>query len=152
MGKLTVLYFDAPHAIITHDWIIEKTGGLTGIYPDGQAKLTSVLEHIQNDDYYPNFEDKLVHLIYSVNKLHAFCDGNKRSSLALGAYFLELNGYDYCVQPFMQKMENIVVWLAESKINKALLRKLITSIIENEEDFSDELKYELIIAIDDIGQ
>jgi hypothetical protein len=44
-------------------------------------------------------------------------------------------------------MENIVVWLAESKITKELLLKLVTSIIENEDDYSDEIKYELILAI-----
>lgn len=84
---IEILYFDVYHAIQTHDWIIEHSGGLAGVYPDGTGKLESVLEHIQNDWYYPTFEEKLTHLIYSINKLHAFCDGNKRSSLVLGAYF-----------------------------------------------------------------
>ncbi|AHG87423.1 death-on-curing family protein [Bibersteinia trehalosi Y31] len=146
---IEILYFDVHHAIKTHDWIIEHSGGLAGVYPDGAGKLESVLEHIQNDWYYPTFEDKLTHLIYSINKLHAFCDGNKRSSLVLGAYFLELNGYNYCVNKFVLEMENIVVWLAESKISKELLCKLVTSIIENEDDYSESLKYELICAIQD---
>ncbi|WP_373780363.1 type II toxin-antitoxin system death-on-curing family toxin [Glaesserella sp.] len=145
--KLTTLYFDVAHSVKMHDWIIEKSGGLAGTYPDGEGKLHSVLEHIQNDDYYPTFEDKLVHLIYSINKLHVFLDGNKRASLVLGAYFLELNGYDYCVKEFTLKMENIVVWLAESKIPKDLLHKLICSILNNEEDYDEALKYELWCAI-----
>ncbi len=145
--KLTTLYFDVAHRVKMHDWIIEKSGGLAGTYPDGEGKLHSVLEHIQNDDYYPTFEDKLVHLIYSINKLHVFLDGNKRASLVLGAYFLELNGYDYCVKEFTLKMENIVVWLAESKIPKDLLHKLICSILNNEEDYDETLKYELWCAI-----
>lgn len=147
--NLPTLYFDVVHSVELHDWIIEKSGGMKGIYPDGKGKLESVLVHIQNDLYYPTFEDKLVHLIYSINKLHVFLDGNKRSSLALGAYFLELNGYDYCVTEFTLKMENIVVWLAESKISKELLNKLVCSILNNEEQYSDELKYELICAVDD---
>ncbi|WP_416189816.1 type II toxin-antitoxin system death-on-curing family toxin [Neisseria sp. CCUG17229] len=146
---IEILYFDVHHAIETHDWIIAHSGGLTGVYPDGAGKLESVLEHIQNDWYYPTFEDKLTHLIYSINKLHAFCDGNKRSSLVLGAYFLKLNGYDYCVKKFVLEMENIVVWLAEGKIGKELLCKLVTSIIENEDDYDVSLKYELICAIQD---
>ena len=44
-------------------------------------------------------------------------------------------------------MENIVVWLAESKISKDLLRKLICSILNNEDDYSEALKYELLCAI-----
>ena len=147
--EIKILYFDVVHALKTHDWIIEQSGGLAGIYPDGKDKLKSVLEHIQNDLYYPAFEDKLTHLVYSVNKLHAFCDGNKRTSLALGAYFLKLNGYDYCVKKFVLEMENIVVWLAENKISKELLCKLMTSIIENEDEYSENLKYELLCAIQD---
>lgn len=146
---MRIFYFDVRYAVEIHDFIIEKSGGMRGIYPDGRGKLESVLEHIQNDLYYPNFEDKLVHLVYSINKLHAFCDGNKRASLTLGAYFLELNGYDYCTRRFFIEMENVVVWLAESKISKELLAKLIQSIIDGEDEYGESLKYELICAVQD---
>jgi len=139
-----ILYFDVNHAVVVHDWIIEHSGGLAGNKDVGQ--LDSVLEHIQNDMYYPSFEEKLNHLVFSINKFHAFNDGNKRSSLSLGAYFLELNGYDYCVQAFVQEMENIVVWLAEGKISKELLLKIVTSFIM-EDEFSEELKLELFEAV-----
>lgn len=139
-----VLYFDVAHAVGVHDWIIENTGGLAGTKNLGQ--LDSVLDHIQNDMYYPSFEEKLNHLVFAINKFHAFNDGNKRSSLSLGAYFLELNGYDYCVQKFVTEMENIVVWLAEGKVSKELLLKIITSLIMDD-DFSEELKLELIEAV-----
>ena len=89
---LPLFYFDVHHAIQTHDWIIDNSGGLTGTKNFGQ--LESVLDHIQNDLYYPNLEEKLTHLVFSINKFHAFNDGNKRSSLVLGANCLELNGYD----------------------------------------------------------
>jgi death-on-curing protein len=55
----------------------------------------------------PTFEEKLKHLIIAVNKFYPFCDGNKRSSLVLGAYFLELNGYDFCIDRFIVEMEMI---------------------------------------------
>lgn len=142
--EIGILYFDAAHAIREHDWIIEHSGGLAGIKDEGA--LISVLGHIQNDDYYPSFEEKLNHLVFSVNKLHAFNDGNKRSSLVLGAYFLELNGYSYCVKKFMLEMENIVVWVADNKIPKALLQKLITSIIVDD-DYPEALKAELLEAL-----
>ena len=106
-----ILYFDQKHAVDIHDWIIENSGGLAGTKDLGA--LESILDHIQNDLYYPTFEDKLNHLVFAINKFHAFNDGNKRSSLTLGAYFLALNGYNYCVQKFVLEMENIVVWLAD---------------------------------------
>jgi death-on-curing protein len=139
-----ILYFDVAHAVGVHDWIIEYSGGLAGIKDLGQ--LDSVLVHIQNDLYYPSFEEKLNHLVFGINKFHAFNDGNKRSSLSLGAYFLELNGYDYCVKSFVQEMENIVVWLAEGKVSKDLLLKIVTSLIV-EDEFSEELKLELVEAV-----
>lgn len=136
-------YFDVTHAISVHDWIIEHSGGLAGTKDIGQ--IESPLEHIQNDMYYPELEDKLTHLVFSINKNHAFNDGNKRSSLALGAYFLELNGFDYLVKRFMHEMENIVVWVADNAIDKELLHKIISSILY-EDDFAEEIKLAIIEA------
>ena len=139
-------YFDAIHAIAVHDWIIEYSGGLVGIKDIGQ--IESPLEHIQNDFYYPELEDKLTHLVFSINKNHAFNDGNKRSSLAFGAYFLELNGFDYLVQRFVIEMENIVVWVADNVIDKTLLQQIISSILY-EDDYSEALKLAMFEAIQD---
>lgn len=141
---IQTLYFDVNHAIGVHDWIIEHSGGLAGTKNIGQ--LESILEHVQNDLYYPSFTEKLNHLVFTINKFHTFNDGNKRSSIVLGSYFLEINGYDYCVQDFVIKMENITVWLAESKISKELLIKLISCII-TEEEYPEILMLELITAV-----
>lgn len=142
--SLEIFYFDTKHAIEVHDWIIETSGGLSGNREIGL--LDSALEHIQNDIYYPTFEEKLKHIIYAVNKFHPFSDGNKRSSLILGTYFLELNGYDYCIKRFILEMENIVVWLAEGKINDELLLKIIEAIIDDNE-FDELLKLEIFEAV-----
>ena len=137
-------YFDTLHAIKVHDWIIEKSGGFHGNREIGL--LDSALAHIQNDLYYPSFEEKLKHLVIAVNKFHPFNDGNKRSSLVLGAYFLEINGYDFCVNKFIVEMENIVVWLAEGKIDDSLLLDIITSII-HEDEFNESIKLRLLEAV-----
>jgi len=142
--SLKIFYFDTKHAVKEHDWIIDNSGGLSCLKEIGL--LDSALEHIQNDLYYPTFEEKLKHLIIAVNKFHPFNDGNKRSSLVLGAYFLKLNGYDYCVNKFIFEMENIVVWLAEGKINDELLLDIVKSIIE-EDDFNESIKLRLFECI-----
>jgi len=142
--SLKIFYFDTKHAVKEHDWIIDNSGGLSGLKEIGL--LDSALEHIQNNLYYPTFEEKLKHLIIAVNKFHPFNDGNKRSSLVLGAYFLKLNGYDYCVNKFIFEMENIVVWLAEGKINDELLLDIVKSIIE-EDDFNESIKLRLFECI-----
>lgn len=110
---------------------------MSGVKNKGQ--LESPIEHIQNDLYYPEIEHKLTHLVYSINKNHGFHDGNKRSSIALGAYFLELNGYDFIVKRFVKELENIAVWVADSVIDKDLLFLIIESILY-EDDYSEELK------------
>jgi death on curing protein len=137
------LYFDVYHAIQVHDWIIKESGGMPGI--NNQGQLESSLEHIQNDLYYPVFIDKLTHLVFAIIQFHVFSDGNKRSSIALGAYFLDLNGYDI-TKKFVKEMENIVVWLAEGKIDKELLGELIESLIY-EDDYNESLKLRLFLAI-----
>jgi len=143
-----IIYISNEQAIETHRKTIEYSGG--GSYEVlNIGYLYSVLEHIQNDDYYPTFEDKLVHLIWSVNRNHSFSDGNKRLSITLGAQFLLLNGYMFCVKRFMEEMENISYHLAAGRIEKELLHKLIHSFLEGEDDFDEEVKLEYLLASDD---
>ena len=142
------IYISKEHAIETHRKTIEYSGG--GSYEVlNIGYLYSVLEHIQNDDYYPTFEDKLVHLIWSINRNHSFSDGNKRLSITLGAQFLLLNGYMFCVKRFMEEMENISYHLAAGRIEKELLHKLIHSFLEGEDDFDEEVKLEYLLASSD---
>ena len=138
------LYFDIHYAIKQHDWMIETSGGLAGINNIGL--LESALQHIQNDLYYPDLHHKLTHLVFAINKFHAFTDGNKRSSIVLGAYLLEINGRQLLVKKFLSEMENIAVWLADGKITKELLSELIESLIF-EDDYSESLKLKLALAV-----
>ena len=132
------------HALQTQRWVIDRSGGLPGV--KNVEHLESVLGHIRNAAYYPEMTDKLCHLVFSINKNHSFNDGNKRSSIALGAYFLELNGYDYVVARFVHEMENIAVYVADNVVSKELLRDVIASLLY-EDDFSESLKLALITAI-----
>lgn len=135
------LYFDIDHAKNVHDIIINLSGGKHGIINLGL--LESALDHIQNNLYYPTIEDKTTHLFFAINKFHAFSDGNKRSAIALTAYFLQINGFGFRINQFMRQMENITVDVADNRVDKNLLREIITSILY-EEDFSEELKIKLI--------
>ena len=137
---LNILYFDSAHAIQVHDWIIEHSGGRSGVI--NISNLEAPLDFIKNDLYYPSIEEKLTYLVYSINKNHAFNDGNKRSSIALGAYFLEINGYEYLVKNFIIEMENIAVWVADNIIDRDFLKEIIESLLF-EDDYSEELKLKI---------
>lgn len=146
MASLVLNYFAIGFAIKLHDWIIDQSGGMKGIKDSGP--LESVLDHIQNDLYYPEFEDKLTHLVFGTIQFHPFNDGNKRSSILLGSYFLEINGFGYVVQKFVKEMENIVVWVAEGKISKEFLKELIASIIYDDE-YPENLHFRLMLLVED---
>lgn len=134
-------YFTVEFAIEVHDNIIRESGGLWGIKDGGL--IDSTLYHIQNDLYYPELEDKVTHLIYSFNKNHCFNDGNKRSSIALAAYFLTINDLGVLVPRFILEMENPVVDLANNVIDRDLLFEIVYSLLY-ELDYSEELKLKII--------
>ena len=141
-----VLYIDIEQAKSIHEKTVRVSGGGNlGIIDIGL--LDSVLMHIQNDDYYPTFEDKLTHLVFAVNRNHCFSDGNKRLSISLGIQFLNLNGYLYCLGRFITEMENISYHLAAGLIEKDLLQRIIHSMLENERDFNEALKLEIFSII-----
>ncbi len=144
---MNVFIIPTEYAIKIHDKIIEISGGQSGVKNFGN--LDSPLSHLDNNDYYPTFEDKLTHLVFSVNKLHAFNDGNKRTSIALGAFFLQINGLEYCIDKFIIEMENIAVLIADNTIDKDFLNEIIFSIL-NEEDYNEEIKLKIFNALSNV--
>lgn len=134
------IYISVEKAFEIHDYLLRNEGGLEGVIDAGQVE--SILIHIQNDEYYPTFYKKITHLIFSFINFHCFADGNKRTALALGAYFLDLNFTSSIAEKFIQKMENIVVEVAKGKISKNLLQKIIENIFEENED-NEELLSEI---------
>lgn len=139
------IYLTLEQAIDTHAKTVEVSGGgVLGVLDIQQ--LDSVLEHIQNDDYYPNFEDKLTHLFFGACKFHCFQDGNKRIAITLTAQMLLLNGYMYCSSDFIRKMENISYYVAAGNIGKDLLKEIITAVLNGQDD-DEELKLKVLNAI-----
>ena len=140
-----VVYITIENALeVYHKTINVSGGGSEGVLDKG--RLESVLEHIQNDEYYPEFIDKLNHLFFCSNKFHCFEDGNKRIAISLGAQFLLLNGYVFVVPRFIREMENISYHLAAGKIDKDFLKEIIQAVIDDEMD-NEELKLKIYDAI-----
>lgn len=141
-----IIYIDIDQAIQTHKMTIEKSGG--GVL--GQKDiglLDGVLCHIQNDDYYPSFEEKLTHLFWSVCKFHCFQDGNKRLALTLSTQFLLMNGYMFIASNFIRKFENISYHVASGAINKELLHEILEAELNGSYDYNEEIKLKIYKAI-----
>jgi len=141
-----LIYLTIEQAIAIHNKTIQFSGGgATGLYDMG--RLESVLEHIQNDEYYPNFVDKLTHLFFCACEFHCFVDGNKRIAITLSAQFLLLNGYMAVAKTFFTEMENISYHVAAGKINKDLLHNILAAVLDGTYEFDESLKLEIYNAI-----
>jgi len=141
-----IIYITLEQAKIIHQKTIQYSGGGTYEHLD-LGRLDSVLEHIQNDDYYPNFVDKITHLFFCTCQFHCFADGNKRLAITLCAQFLLLNGYMAIAKDFFRVMENISYQVAAGKIDKNLLHKIMQAIMDQTYDLDEELKLEIYHAI-----
>jgi len=142
---MAICYLTLEQAVEVHRKTVEISGGGALGHLD-LGRLDSVLHHIQNDDYYPEFIDKLTHLFFSANKFHCFEDGNKRIAISLGAQFLLLNGYVFVAGHFIHEMENISYHVAAGRIGKELLRDIINAVIHDEMD-DESLKLRILEAI-----
>lgn len=140
-------YITLEQAIDIHSKTVQYSGG--GAYGHFDlGKLESVLQHIQNDDYYPEFVDKLTHLFFCTCEFHCFEDGNKRLAITLSAYFLLLNGYMAVAKNFFTITENISYHVAAGKIDKVLLHKIMLAILDGTYEFDEELKLEIVNALE----
>ena len=140
-----LVYMTLDQAVEVHRKTVEVSGGgALGHLELG--KLASVLQHIQNDAYYPTFEDKLTHLFFCACKFHCFEDGNKRIAITLCAQMLLLNGYLYCAGKFIHDMENVSYHVAAGHIDKDLLGEIITAAINDSLD-DEALKLKIYHAI-----
>lgn len=142
---MILVYLTLQQAIEIHRKTVDVSGGGARGHLD-MGKLDSVLHHIQNDSYYPTFEDKLTHLFFGSCMFHCFEDGNKRIAISLGAQFLLLNGYLSVMQRFFPEMENISYHVAAGRIDKDFLREIICAVINDEMD-NEELKLKILNAI-----
>ena len=150
-----LIYLTLEQAEDIHAKTIQYSGG--GTYERFDlGRLDSVLQNIQNDDYYPTFESKLTyptfeskltHLFFCVCKFHCFADGNKRLAITLSAQFLLLNGYMAVAKTFFTVMENISYQVAAGRIDKDLLHRIIIAVMDGTYETDEELKIDIINAI-----
>lgn len=139
------MFLTLEQAVSIHEVTVEKSGG-GSLGQLELGKLESVLQHIQNDSYYPTFDAKLTHLFFSACKFHSFVDGNKRIAITLCAQMLLLNGYLRSVHGFIRESENISYHVAASNISKELLGEWMCAVLRGEED-DESLKLKIYNAI-----
>ncbi len=117
-------YLDVHDVINLHNNILEIFWWLSGI--KDKQQIDSILQHIQNDDYYKNIVEKATHLFFWLINFHCFNDGNKRTAIWSLGLFLEIN--NIFIPSFFVKMEDIAIWVAKGNIKKEELHNILESI------------------------
>ena len=123
-------YLNLQEVQTMHDDIIDEIGGLKGSNPKQIALLDSVLTQIQNDEYYPSFIDKLTHLVFACVKFHPFSDGNKRTAIYIAKAFIIINYLDSLPLDFYQRLEDIIVGVANDSVSKEELTQILSNILD----------------------
>jgi death-on-curing protein len=142
---MAVVCITADHVVEAHRKAMERSDSpLIGAANVGA--IESIVHHMSNDDYYPSFADKLTHLLFGLTKGHCFTEGNKRAAAASAAYMLTLNDHPLALS-FMEDIENIVVDVADNKIDRALLLDIIGAMLKFDYDENEELKLRVYEAI-----
>ncbi len=143
---MAIIYLTLDQAVQVHHTTVEVSGGgLLGHLDLG--RLESVLQHIQNDDYYPTLAKKLTHLFFSACKFHCFADGNKRIAITLCAQMLLQNGYLHSIKGFIREAENISYHVARGCICKDLLHDWMDAVLCDTEEDDESLKLRILRAI-----
>ncbi len=136
-------YLNLAEVLRLHSKTVEISGGGTSeILNLGQ--IESILEHIKNDDYYPSFIDKLTYLFFGFCQFHCFADGNKRAAIVMSEAFLLYNGYLFASKIFIRESENISIFVADNRIDRDFLKRILTSIISGTFDTDEALKLEYL--------
>jgi|SRR3989339_1231961 len=142
---MPIIYLTLDQALEVHRKTVAISGGGSMGHLN-TGTLDSVLHHIQNDDYYPSFTDKLTHLFFCACKFHCFADGNKRIAISLCAQMLLLNGYLRSVGGFIRESENVSYHVAAGNISKELLGEWMQAVLHGDED-DEILKLKIFNAI-----
>ena len=123
-----LLYPDFDDLLRCHELVINISGGLDGVRDENL--LRGPLELITYDRYYKTFAKKISHLVYTIAKNHGFVDGNKRTAIAVGAFFMEINMFpQQFVDAFFWGMENPVLLASAGLISKSELEIIANDLI-----------------------
>lgn len=116
-------YLDKESIVILHDFILSEFWWLSWIKNEWQ--LESLLFHIQNDEYYSTFVEKISHLFFWLIQFHCFNDWNKRTAITWIETFLFINWY--YIEDIIIKLEDIAIWVAKWEISKEILKSIFKS-------------------------
>ncbi len=108
-------YLSLGEVVRLHEWLIESSGGASGIRDLGllDSALAQPRATFDGEDLHRTVLDKAAALCASLVQNHPFVDGNKRIGHAAMATFLLLNGFD--ITATIDEQEELILGLASGR-------------------------------------
>jgi len=114
---MVLRYLTLQEILDIHTEILRNTGGEKGVLFPGNLALC--VESPKRNEF--GFEpcatiyQKAASLLYEINKLHPFVDGNKRTSYSATSIFLDINGFELKVETY--EAVNFLLDIAKCNLN-----------------------------------
>lgn len=123
-----IKYLTIDKAIEIHDSLVAKYGGLQGVRDRGllESALAMPMTALFNAEMYPSVFDKAACYLFFIATNHPFVDGNKRTATACCLWFLEQNKVKLNYNT--DELIELVVYIAQGKINKVEISKYLTNL------------------------
>jgi death-on-curing protein len=121
------LYFlTEADVVLIHDEILSREPGAPGL--DTSKPLSSILNRIHSHCHYNGMNEiyEIAALYaFAIAKGHGFIDANKRTAFISMFVFLYSNGYSLIANDYTSEIEDLMVSIAEDKININAFQKWI---------------------------
>jgi death-on-curing protein len=120
-------YLTLEQVLVIHQDQIDKYGGSHGISDLNllESAIFRPQTTFSNSDIYPSIFDKATAVFQSLIKNHPFVDGNKRTAIVCLVIFLNLNGYEFKINP--DKLVDDVIKIETENWSKSKINTWISS-------------------------
>ena len=107
-----------PEVIKLHEYVLEQSGGITGIRDLGALESAVAQPHMSfgGMDLYQTIQEKAATLCFSLVTNHPFVDGNKRVGHAEMETFLVLNSWE--LDATVDVAERTILALADGTLSR----------------------------------
>jgi death-on-curing protein len=113
-----MIYISVEHAILLHDMLLNRHGGLPGIrdYNSLCSALDAPQAALFGMEMYPKAHEKASVYLFHLICNHPFNDANKRTACAVSMAFLELNNIQTTYSE--AEFESLAVEIASGNVTK----------------------------------
>lgn len=123
-----IQFLEILDVILIHEDQINLYGGINGIRSFELLESAVNMPKASFDGYYlhSTIFDKASAYIYHITQNHPFLDGNKRTALATGLVFLDLNGIE--VEEADDELYNMMISVSNGNLKKDEISELLKSL------------------------